>query len=662
MSGVEQAKALFFEGLRCLDAGDPQGAERNLRGALSLVPKSGPVLINLAIVLMQQGKLAEARELAERAIAADEKNVDAYLVAADCLQKDGDFAGALAIFDQVTKLDPAIPEVHNNRGTALLELRQPARARDAFAHALKLNPNFAQAWFGLGNCLTQLDQPQEALSAYRSATRYDPNLIEGWIGIANISEQGKRYDEAIAAYDQAIKLKPDFNDLQGIRLHAKGFICDWTDWSSERSRLLDSVRKGMRVSQAFVLLAISDSASDQLLCANAITQSVPKARSFPSISKAHDRLRLAYVSGDFQDHPVSHLLAGVIERHDRTRIETIAISFGKPTTAPMSLRMRQAFERFVDVQQKSDAEIVEIMRDLKVDIAVDLMGHTAKSRLTLFAARTAPVQVNLIGYPGTIGGDFIDYIIADAVTIPKEQRANYSEQIVLMPDTFQPTDAKAGLELRLRPRAEWGLPSNGFAYCCFSNTYKITPEMFDVWMRILRRTEGSILWLLGGGDLMENNLCREASSRGVDPARLVFARRVPYTDYLARYTAADLFLDTLPFNGGTTASDALWAGLPLITCPGEAFAARMAASLLTALKMPELIAGSLQDYEDLAVRMVGDKALHASIKGKLAQNRRSAPLFDTARYTRHLESAYLTMWERARRGEKPESFAVDPIN
>jgi protein O-GlcNAc transferase len=412
------------------------------------------------------------------------------------------------------------------------------------------------------------------------------------------------------------------------------------------------------------LLGASGSPAEQLVCAKSyVADRYPPASAVPaSRQPAHDRIRLAYVSADFGDHPVAFLTAGLFEQHDRTRFETTAISLSACQPGAMFDRLKASFDHFVDVAGKSDAETVAVMRELEIDIAVDLMGHAPHARAGILAARAAPIQANYLGFPGTMGADYIDYIVADRTVVPADTQRHYAEKVVYLPETFQANDAKRWIAAAVPSRAEFGLPGTGFVFCCFNANNKLTPQMFAVWMRLLKRVDGSVLWLLAEDDVVAANLRREAAACGVAPERLVFASRVADADDLARYTRADLFLDTAPFNGGTTASDALWAGLPVVTLAGETFAGRMSASLLRALDLPELVTDSAESYEALALQLATEPALLSGIRTKAARNRETQPLFDTARFTRHLEAAYIGMWDRYRRGTAPEGFAVDPIS
>jgi predicted O-linked N-acetylglucosamine transferase (SPINDLY family) len=374
---------------------------------------------------------------------------------------------------------------------------------------------------------------------------------------------------------------------------------------------------------------------------------------------AHDRLRVAYLSADFNEHPTAYLTAGLFEQHDTSRFEITALSFGQNDNSPARRRLEAAFEHFIDVGGNSDQEIAALMRRTEIDIAVDLMGFTKDHRLGVLARRAAPIQVNYLGYPGTTGAPYMDYILADATVIPEDHDAFYAERVVRIPGTYQINDNRRAIGQRTPTREECGLPQNAFVFCCFNNPQKITPEIFDIWMRLLQATEGSVLWLITGIAKAAANLRLEAEKRGVAPERLIFAPKASVADHLARHRLADLCLDTLPYNAHTTASDALWAGLPVLTCLGETFAGRVAASLLKAIGLDALITRTLAEYEALALRLARDPAYLAALKDTLNRNRDTSLLFDTQGATRHIEAAYQTMIEIARRHEKPRGFNVE---
>ncbi|HVS76572.1 MAG TPA: hypothetical protein VHE11_06530, partial [Steroidobacteraceae bacterium] len=471
----------------------------------------------------------------------------------------------------------------------------------------------------------------------------------------------ERAESAIASYDKAIALDPGNKASYGERLHAKMQIADWRDFGPEVARLAQRIERGEAVSNPFGVLALYDSAPLQERAArNWVRERYPPNAALPALlpKGRRERIRVGYFSADFREHATSFLTAELFEIHDRSRLELTAFSLGPDTKDGMRKRMEAAFDRFLDVREKSDLDIARLARSLDIDIAVDLGGFTRGGRPGIFAMRAAPIQVSYLGYLGTMSAEYIDYLVADDTIVPEAQRKHYCERIVYLP-SYQVNDSTRPIAQRRFSRQELGLPPAGFVFCCFNATYKITPDTFDSWMRILGNVPGSALFLLGGGETLERNLRREARDRGIDAARIVFGDRLPMPDYLARFRAADLFLDTLPYNAGTTASDALWAGLPVLTCMGETFAGRVGASLLEAVGLPELIASTRDGFERMAVELAGNPALMAAIREKLACDLRTRPLFHTARSARHLEAAYGTMYDRYQAGLPPEDIRVD---
>jgi predicted O-linked N-acetylglucosamine transferase (SPINDLY family) len=666
--------------------------------ALSIAPEHADALVGRGNALRALGRRDEALASFAGAIAAAPDSANAFNCHGVCLQELGRNAEALASYGRALALDPDYAQALNNRGNALQGADRYADALADYERALAVNPDYAAAWNKRGACLQQLNRHAEAIASYDRALAIKPDYAEAWCNRGGALNQIRRYEDAIASHDRALLLRPDYADarcgrgnaLRNLLRHgeaaeeyakllriapgyplARGLMadsrvqcCDWRGFDGDAAAIASEVQAGKLCVTPFAFLTVSDSAVAQLRCARTYAgvqyRAAPPAV-FSGGKYAHEKIRVAYVSGDFKQHAVSFLMAGVFERHDRSRFETIAISFGPGDASAVRMRVKNAFGRFIDVAGNTDSEVAQLMRELEVDIAVDLMGFTGDNRTGIFAQRPAPVQVSYLGFPGTMGAPYLDYLLADRYLIPAEHEAAYAEKVVCLPDTFQANDAQREIAERTPTRTEAGLPESGFVFCCFNNSYKVTPRIFDIWMRLLAKVDGGVLWLVKDRPSVEDNLRREAAARGVDPHRLVFAPRLPYPEHLARYRIADLFLDTRPFNAGTTASDALWAELPLLTCSGEAYAARMAGSLLHAIGLPELVTHTLEDYEALALKLATDVELLAGIRAKLAQNRTTHPLFDTERFTRHLESAYLTMWERRQRGEPPAGFAVTAI-
>jgi predicted O-linked N-acetylglucosamine transferase (SPINDLY family) len=649
-------------GLVQYQRGDCAEAIRQFDLALAIKPDAAAAYNSRAAALNGLKRFEEAVACCERALALKPDFPEALTNLGLALVELKRFAEALASYDRAIALKPDHGEAFNNRANALIQLRRFAEALDSAERAIAFRPELAQAHYNRGIALHELRRFEDALASYDAAVARAPDHVESWVNRGTVLVDLKRFDEACTSYARALALDPGHKYLEGMHLFARMLICDWAGFDAQRAELNRAVGEGASASLPFHLLPCSSDPRVQLACATSYMRDKIGA-SFAPLWRgerySHERIRLAYLSADFGDHAVSLLAAGLFEHHDRSRFETIAVSSGPATPSAMRARLETAFDRFVDASALGDDAVARFVRDLEIDIAVDLSGHTEGARPAVFARRPAPVQVNYLGYAGTMGQSHWDYILADRFVIPEDSRNAYVEQVVELPGSFMVNDDRRKISDHVPSRAQAGLPESGFVFCCFNNAYKITPDVFDVWMRLLRETEGSVLWLSSVHDAGAANLRREAQARGVAADRLVFAPKVARNeDHLARIRLADLFLDTLYYNAHVTAADALWAGVPVLTCPGATFASRVAGSLLGAVGLQELITTSLSDYETLALRLARDPALLSVLRQKLASNRTSFPLFDTARFARHVEAAYLAMWERSRRGEPPRGFAV----
>jgi predicted O-linked N-acetylglucosamine transferase (SPINDLY family) len=516
-----------------------------------------------------------------------------------------------------------------------------------------LRPGIFQALINRGSALIASRRFEEALASYEGALLVNPDSAEALNGRANGLFELKRFEESAAAYEAVLQRDPAHAYAAGNLAFAKLHCCDWRSLKEDRAIVAAAICAGKAVINPFQNLALSDDAEGQMQGARFwVADKYPASRRplWTGERYAHDKIRVAYLSADFRDHAVAHAMAGVFEHHDRTRFETIAVSWGAQDASAMRARLAAAFDTFLDVEGESDTEAARRLRDMQIDIGVDLMGFTGECRPGILAARPAPTQVNYLGFPGTMAAPYMDYLIADRIAIPESEQRHYGETIMYLPDTYLPLDASRGIANR-PGRREAGLPETGFVFASFNNSYKFSPELFDIWMRLLHAVEGSVLWLSTPNPAAARNLMREAESRGGAAGRLIFAPFLARSDeHLARVGLADLFLDTLPYNAHATCADALLAGLPVLTCKGGTFAGRVAASLLNAAGLPELATESLADYEALALRLAREPARLAGLRAKLAASRATHPLFDTARFTRHLEAAYVQMWERSRRG------------
>jgi protein O-GlcNAc transferase len=482
-----------------------------------------------------------------------------------------------------------------------------------------------------------------------------------WAMRAGFLAASQCYGEATVASERALAIDPNHFAAMRVAIYSRLFACDWNKREEDKRRILTSLKAGKRLLNSIEFRRICEPEEESLIAARLWAMEYPMSAEpvWRADRYRHDKIRIAYVSTDFRDHVVSDAIVGCFEHHDKLRFETTAISLGPDDGSEMQRRTRSAFDRVIDAQALSDAEIAAGLRELEIDIAVDLNGQAGAHRTGIFALRPTPLQVNYLGYPGTMGATFIDYIIADRIVIPDQNQIYYDEQVVYLPHTYMPNDGQRKIAEEMPSRIKAGLPETGFVFACHNDERKIGPEIFDTWMRLLQTVEGSVLWLKSLNPSAMGNLWREAKLRGVAPGRLIFAPRMPRTeDHLARLPLADLFLDTLPYNAHATACDALWAGLPVLTCRGKSFPGLVGASLLHAIGLPELVTTSLHEYEQLALALARDRERLAAIKAKLMRNRLTEPLFDTARFTRDLESAYTTMWERQQAGLAPASFAV----
>ena len=663
-------------------------AEALYRRILHASPGDPEALHLLGVAACQQGKHAAGLPLLDQAIERKPDYAEAWKNRGSLLHELRQEQRAIENFDEAIRLRPSFAAAWNGRGSALHKLERYQEAVESFEHAIRLHPSYVDAYGNRGNVLLALHQYQRALESFdqvlrlkadyaqahygRAAALYGlglyPEAIASWDkailfkpdyihayanrGIAQFEKA--QYREALASFDHALRLCPDYDYLQGMRLHLKRMVCDWDDVDSQTLLLEAQIERGQKVAPPFMTLAITASPALQKKAAEILVGDRYPSSATPLAPRPpRQKIRVGYFSADFHNHAVSYLMAGSFELHDKTRFELLGFSFGPDKHDEMRRRVAGAMDQFLNVRSLPDAEVVRLSRELEVDIAVDLMGFTQHARTGIFARRAAPIQVNYLGYPATMGASYIDYLIADRTLIPENSRQHYTEKIVYLPDCFQANDSKILPSTKSFTRADEQLPEDGFVYCCFSNNYKISPAIFESWMRILTRVEGSVLWLFQGNPRVADNLRQQAARRGVSPQRLVFARGISLPEHIARQPLANLFLDTFPFTAGAMASPALWAGLPILTCIGEAFAGRMAASLLRTIRLPELVTTTSTDYEALAIELAIDKDRYREIRQRLERNRFTAPLFDTARFTRNLETAYQAMYERHQTGQPP---------
>ncbi len=631
--------------------------------ALALRPDYADAWDNRGAALRELKRPDEALASIDRAIALQPGFANAWAnhgaVMRDLKRPDA----ALASYDKVIALDPRFAQAWSDRGAVLQDFNRLDEALASIDKAIALKPDQAGAWSNRSAVLQEMKRPDEALASADKAIAIDPRQADAWSNRGGALLDLKQLVEAAASFGKALGLEPDREFLLGDYLQAKMRVCDWEGLEDDLARCAAGIRQGRKIIMPFSFLVAMDDPELQKMAARIYSEAkYPAGAALGPVARRPraEKIRIGYYSADFHNHATAFLLAELLEAHDESRFELHGFSFGPDVRDGMRQRAASAFADFTDVRSMSDRDVARLSRARGIDIAVDLKGHTRDSRPGIFAEGCAPAQLAYLGYPGTMGADYMDYMVADATVIPAGSEKYYTEKIVRLPGSYQANDSRRKISGRLFTRQESGLPESGFVFCCFNNNYKILPETFESWMRILQAVDGSALWLLEANPWAAENLRKEAKARGVGAARLVFAGHLPLDEHLARHRLADLFLDNWPCNAHTTASDALWAGLPVLTFPGQSFVSRVAASLLKAVGLPGLIAGSREDYETLAIAVAKDPPRLAGLRETLADNRATAPLFDGKRTARNLEAAYEAIHARCQAGLPPDHITIEP--
>jgi predicted O-linked N-acetylglucosamine transferase (SPINDLY family) len=649
---------LFAQGLALHQRGELAGAEALYARALQAQPSHFGALHMLGVLKAQGGQAEEGLALIARALAVQPGHAGALVNSGNVLNLLGRSDEAVAAYDRALAIQPDA-ETFNNRGNALHGSNRLAEALASYDRALALQPRNLQALFKRGVVLGEMGRADEALAAYNQVLALAPAHAEAlnnrgyvwWL-------EKQQWAPAIADLEQALVLAPDLPYGTGAVLHLKMYAADWSDFERRKQQVTEGVRQGRRAGRPFMFQAVSDDPGDLQACARLYARDLhPPLPALP-----HDpakwkggKIRIGYLSGEFRDQATAILMAGLYERHDREAFEVIAVDNGSADASTMTARLKKSFDGWLDIGAMSDKQAAQAIRDANIAILVNLNGWFGKHRMGVFAQRPAPIQVNYLGFPGTLGAPYMDYIIADEVVIPADEHRFYDEKVVTLAGSYQVNDDHGRPMAPAPSRAEAGLPAEGFVFCNFNQSYKLTPDSFASWMRILKQVDGSVLWLLDAVAPFAANIRGHAKAQGVAPERILFAGNLPPAQHLARLSLADLFLDGLPYNAHTTASDALWAGVPVLTQKGSAFPGRVAASLLGAANLSALVTHSAQEFESVAVRLAREPAALAVIKQRLTRN---CPLFDTDLFRRRIEVAYRSMWGRWRSGRAPESFTV----
>ncbi|MES2585369.1 MAG: tetratricopeptide repeat protein [Pseudomonadota bacterium] len=651
-------KALYYLGSSFLERSEFQQAILYFDRAIKIAGDFFEALHDLATAQAQIGDKQAALQNYTKALHFRKDSGELHYNIARLYDELEELDLALMHYKHAVEIDPSYAEAWCNLGVDLAQLRRYEEALIAYEHALNLHPNDATTWSNKGIALNALKRLNEALMAYEQAIELSPDYAQAWANKAAFLHDQKQYPEAIAAYEAALRLNPDIHYAAGEMLHAKLKICDWSNFSLELAGLEKDIADNQLVSSPFPVAVASSSEAINHQVARLYAQD-----QFPIVVKPEfhlrgreKKIRVGYFSNDYFNHATAYLMAELFELHDRQRFEVVAFSFSPDVQDAMQQRLQKNFDKFIDVSQMSDQEVAALSRQMEVDIAIDLKGYTTGSRPGIFAFRAAPIQINYLGYPASMGAEFIDYIIADTVLIPECNQQYFSEKIIYLKNSYQVNDSKRLISEKQFSRSELNLPEDKFVFCCFNNNFKILPSTFDIWARILSKVPDSVLWLLEDNLLAKQNLILQAESRGIARDRLIFAKRMDLPEHLARHQLADLFLDTLPCNAHTTASDALWAGLPVLTQLGETLAGRVAASLLKTIDLPELIADNSGAYEDLAIELGTNRFKLQGIKEKLASNRDTTALFDANLFTRGIEDAFIKIDQRYQVGLPPENL------
>ena len=696
-SEPDNFNTLHLLGIIAFQTKNYQASEKILNKVIKIKPDFADAYTNRGIVLKVLNKSEEAIESWNNAIKINSKNFQAYnhrgvaLIELkrpkeaieswnNAIKIKPDFAEAynnlgnvlndlkkfdesLKNYNEAIKIKPNFFEAYSNRGSVLKALNKLEEALNSCNEAIKINPKYAEAYNNRGIILAELKQVDAALENYKNAIKINPNFSDAYNNQGVLLIELKRLDDAKESFESALKINPDSNFLLGRLIATKNNLCDWNSFIENSEKLKSNIEKGKKSSSPFNLLSIYDLPELQKKFTETfVKEEYPDTNSTDPIikKKPKKKIRLGYYSADFHNHPVSYLIANLFELHDKSKFELIAFSLGPKKNDQMQDRISKAFDKFINVNSKTEKEISILSRELEIDIAIDLMGFTKNNKFRIFINRCAPLQISYLGYAGTTGTKSIDYIIGDKILIPEKYQKNFSEKIIYLPNSFMVNDPTKKISDKIITREEFDLPKNGFVFCCFNKKYKITPNVFEIWMRLLKKIDGSVLWLFEENSTSIKNLKIEASKGGVDGERLIFANRVPLlADHFARHKLADLFIDTFPYTAHSTCSDALWAGLPVLTRMGQSFASRVSGSLLNAIGLNELITNTEEEYENKAFSLATDPNYINEIKNKLYKNRLTKPLFNVKLFTKHIESAYTAIYDRYNKNLPIENIEIE---
>ena len=655
--GIEQLKKSIFLKPENLFAHSNLGnAFKDLKryeDAIASYNKAIEIDINYAEIHNNKGNALKSLERYDEAIESYDKAIKiksdyafAYNNKGNALKNLERYDEAIESYDKAIKINPNYIEAHHNKGNILKDLKRFDESISSYDKAIEINPDYYFSFNNRGIIFQHLNHFEKALASYDKAIEINPDYPETYNNKGNILKELKRYDEALTCYEKAIKLKSDFDYMLGKVLNLNMFLCNWIEFDSLIKEINNTIVKKSKVIEPFTFLGLIDNPVFLKLSSEKyIKNNFKKDLEIQSLAKYtnHKKPRIGYFSADFHNHATLHLMMDIFKNHNKSNFDFYGFSFGPQNNDIWNSQVKNYFLKFEDVSNISDKEVAYLSRKLEIDIAIDLKGLTSNSRSGIFSYRAAPIQINYLGYPGTTGADYMDYIIADEVIIPKESSNNYTEKILYLPDCYQPNIKKREISKKSFKRSDFGLPENSFIYCCFNSNYKITPHIFNIWMNILKAVPNSVLWIYKTNETASKNLIKESKAKGVDPKRIIFASYLPNDEHLKRISFADLFLDTFPCNAHTTASDAVRMCVPIVTLIGKSFASRIASSILNCLDMKELITRDEKEYQNLAIDLARHPKKINEIKDRLIDAISSSPLFDSSKFTKNLENIYLQL-------------------
>jgi len=603
------------------------------------------VLSLLGAANIQLGNIDKGICYLKKSIQINSNYAAAHINLGNGFKNKNSFEDALNCYNKAIYLEPNNPDVHCNKGAVLYQLKEFSKALESYNKAIEIDNKHFLSHNNKGILLKDLGNFDEALECYKNSININPKNVLAYISKGDLYLELKRYEDALKSFENAIQIDENQNYLLGKYIRCCMFLCKWENFFPTTQKINKLIKKSLKVVDPFTYMSIMDNPEISKLCAEIYSQDklsiIPLSKKV-SLKKS-SKLKIGYFSGDFNNHAVMHLIMDVFKNHNKSNFEIFGFSFRPDKDDHWTEKLKKYFDGFNNVKEYTDIQIANLSKKIGIDIAVDLTGFTKSSRVGVFAHRAAPIQINYLGYPGTLGSEFFDYIIADEIIIPKKNSNFFSEKVLYLPNCYQANMSSKQVSEKTITKSELNLPDDKFIFACFNNNYKITPDIFNSWMNILKRVPKSILWLLKSNESSILNLQKEAIKRNVNPERIIFAPPLPNDEHLNRLRLADLFLDSFPYNSHTTASDIVRMGVPIVTVIGNSFASRVCASILTTLKLPELITNNITEYESLAVELALDDKKITKFKNSVKDSAKNSILFDSVNFTRNLEKLYLSL-------------------